>query len=264
MNFDVFISYPHQDKATADAACAMLERAGLRCWIAPRDVPYGAEWAAAIVAAIDHCLVMVLIFSSNANESKQICREVQMAFDKGVPVMPLRIENIAPESSLAYYMGPVHWLDALTPPLEQHLQKLAVSVRAFVQEKRAGEQRKGERARKRPLGGFVFVAAILVTTLVGFTWALTSSRVDPPASCNDDNVRTKLRALAQNQYKLSDDEIIEYGKSVDLDRYCALQIGTSRRLPDGSYQITRPLSYVHYKVSGPKSNPSVVVTDWPK
>ncbi len=132
MEFDVFISYANQDKVTADAACAQLEADGIRCWIAPRDVPPGAEWAGAIVDAIDQCRAMVLIFSSNANGSKQIRREVQRAFDREVPVLPFRIENIVPEKSLAYYMGPVHWLDALTTPLEHHLQKLAASVQALV------------------------------------------------------------------------------------------------------------------------------------
>ena len=132
MEFDVFISYANQDKVTADAACAQLEADGIRCWIAPRDVPPGAEWAGAIVDAIDQCRAMVLIFSSNANGSKQIRREVQRAFDREVPVVPFRIENIVPEKSLAYYMGPVHWLDALTTPLEHHLQRLAASVRALV------------------------------------------------------------------------------------------------------------------------------------
>jgi formylglycine-generating enzyme required for sulfatase activity len=132
MNFDAFISYPHQDKATADAACAKLEAEGIRCWIAPRDVPPGAEWAEAIVDAIDGCRAMVLIFSSSTNASRQIRREVQQAFDREKPVVPFRIENVVPERSLRYYMGSVHWLDALTPPLEQHLEKLAASVQALV------------------------------------------------------------------------------------------------------------------------------------
>ena len=53
MPFDVFISYSHQDKAAADAACSALESAGVRCWIAPRDVAPGADWAGAIVSAIE-------------------------------------------------------------------------------------------------------------------------------------------------------------------------------------------------------------------
>jgi uncharacterized membrane protein YhaH (DUF805 family) len=132
MNFDVFISYPHENKAVADAACAKLEAEGIRCWIAPRDIAPSADWASSIVDAIDNCRVMVLIFSAHTNRSKQVGREVQQAFDAEKPVVPFRIENVAPEKSLRYYMGPVHWLDALTPPFEQHLQKLAVSVRALI------------------------------------------------------------------------------------------------------------------------------------
>jgi hypothetical protein len=137
MKFDAFISYPHQNKAVADAACAMVEAAGIRCWSAPRDVDPGDEWAEAIVNAIDHCTVMILIFSSHANQSKQVRREVQRAFDRDVPVVPFRVENVMPEKSLAYYMGPVHWLDALTPPLEEHLQKLLARVKALVEAKPA-------------------------------------------------------------------------------------------------------------------------------
>jgi TIR domain len=133
MPFDIFISYSHQDKAAADAACSALESADIRCWIAPRDVAPGADWAGAIVNAIDHCRAMVVIFSSGANQSKQIYREVQRAFERELPVIPFRIENVIPESTLAYYMGPVHWLDALTPPLENHLKHLVASVSTILQ-----------------------------------------------------------------------------------------------------------------------------------
>ena len=124
MGFDVFISYPHQEKTTAYAACATLEAAGIRCWIAPRDVPAGIEWAAAILDAIQQCQAMVLIFSANANRSRQVHREVQAAFDQEKLLIPFRIENVAAEKALGYYISAVHWLDALDPPLEQHLIRL--------------------------------------------------------------------------------------------------------------------------------------------
>jgi hypothetical protein len=135
--FDVFISYAHDDKSTADAACAALEAEGIRCWMAPRDVAPGQDWAGAIVDAIDHCSVMLLIFSSHTNRSKQVQREVQRAFDSESPVVPLRIENTEPAKALAYYMGPVHWLDALTPPLEAHLRTLVVSVKGLIEARRS-------------------------------------------------------------------------------------------------------------------------------
>jgi hypothetical protein len=140
MAFDVFISYSHQDKTTADAVCSALEAAGIRCWIAPRDVAPGTNWAAALVDAINHCHAMVLVFSSGSNQSKQIHREVERAFEREVPVIPFRIENVSPEDSLAYYMGPVHWLDALTPPLESHLKRLVTSVSTLLQQDRTPEK----------------------------------------------------------------------------------------------------------------------------
>jgi hypothetical protein len=132
VQFDVFISYSSHDKSTADATCAALESAGIRCWLAPRDILPGADWGAAIMEALDTCRAMVLIFSSNANESPQIRREVERVVNRGMPIIPVRIEETAPTKALAYFMGPVHWLDALTPPLEQHLQRLADSLKTLL------------------------------------------------------------------------------------------------------------------------------------
>ena len=125
INFDVFISYSSKDKAAADASCAALESAGVRCWMAPRDITPGTDWGEAIMMALDHCRAMVLIFSASANSSPQIRREIERAVNRGVPILPVRIEDIVPTKALAYFMGPVHWLDAMTPPLDSHLRRLA-------------------------------------------------------------------------------------------------------------------------------------------
>ena len=132
MAFDAFISYSSLDKPTADAACAMLESLGIRCWIAPRDVMPGREYGAAIVDAIHQSRVLVLVFSSHANQSPQVGREVERAVNRGIPIVPLRIENISPTQSLKYFIGTVHWLDALTPPVEQHLHRLGEAVQALL------------------------------------------------------------------------------------------------------------------------------------
>jgi hypothetical protein len=133
MDFDVFVSYSSKDKATADATCATLEAAGVRCWMAPRDIVPGTDWSASIVEALDLCSAVVLIFSAHANASPQIRNEIARAVQRGVPIIPVRIEDITPTKSLAYYMTAVHWLDALTPPIEQHLQRLADSIRSLLQ-----------------------------------------------------------------------------------------------------------------------------------
>src|SRR5215470_7883386 len=152
MPHDVFISYAHADKATADAACATLEQAGIRCWIAPRDITPGEEFGAAIVKAIENCRVMVLIFSASANNSRQTRREVERAINAGVTLVPVRIEDVPPTESFAYFMSSVHWLDALTPPLEQHLHKLAASIKALLE---AGAPPPPHTAAPMPAAGLV-------------------------------------------------------------------------------------------------------------
>jgi len=133
MSFDAFISYSSKDKSTADAVCAAFEADGIHCWIAPRDVRAGTAYAEGIVDGIDSCRLMVLIFSSSANSSSQVQREIERAVSKGLTIIPFRIEAIAPTKAMEYYLGSIHWLDALAPPLDQHLGRLVDQVRATLQ-----------------------------------------------------------------------------------------------------------------------------------
>ena len=91
---DVFISYAQQDKPIADAVCSRLEARHIRCWIAPRDVSPAKEFPAAIIEGIDGSGVMVLIFSSHANNSPHVIRELTNAVNKGRIIVPFRIEDV--------------------------------------------------------------------------------------------------------------------------------------------------------------------------
>src|SRR6185437_11839224 len=133
MAHDIFISYSSKDKTAADAACAVLESRGLRCWIAPRDITPSADWSESIVDAIQNARVFLLVFSGQANESPQIKREVERAVNRGLPIIPLRIENVVPGKSLEYFLSTPHWLDAFTPPLDQHLTYLADVIRHILE-----------------------------------------------------------------------------------------------------------------------------------
>ena len=126
---EVFISYATENKPVADAVCATIERSGIRAWIAPRDLLPGQEYAAAIVSAISSSGALVLVFSAASNVSHQVRREVERAVSNGLPIIPLRIEDVEPTNSMEYFVSSQHWLDALTPPLEAHLHRLVVSIR---------------------------------------------------------------------------------------------------------------------------------------
>jgi hypothetical protein len=132
MAHDVFISYSTADKALADTVCAGLEQRGLTCWIAPRDILPGSDWGAAIIDAINGAKVMVLIFSSSANTSRQIKREVERAVAKGVSIVPLRVEDVPLGKTLEYFISSEHWMDALSRPLEPHVERLGAAIRALL------------------------------------------------------------------------------------------------------------------------------------
>ena len=109
----VFISYANEDKHVAKAACANLEAAGISCWLPPRDVVPGARPHVAIMEAIDHCRVFVVIVSASTNLSLRVWLEVERAVNRGVMLIPMRIQDTLPAPALASYLVTVHWLDAL-------------------------------------------------------------------------------------------------------------------------------------------------------
>jgi hypothetical protein len=128
MAHDVFISYSSQDKPVADAICNGLESCGIRCWIAPRDILPGSSYGEALMKAIEGCRILVVVFSSRSNGSRFVEREVEAAVSGGATVIPVRIEDVVPSGSMRFFLGLPHWLDALTPPLERHIDALAASI----------------------------------------------------------------------------------------------------------------------------------------
>ena len=157
MAHDVFISYAVEDKSIADAVCQTLEDAGVRCWYAPRDVPYTVNYEEAIVDALSGSKLMVLVLSSHSNQSAHVKREVQNACreEPQVPVLPFQVENVRLNKSLRYYIGSVNWLSALTPPLEVHLQVLVDYVQERLphyQQARDSRMQSGQRARSEIIG----------------------------------------------------------------------------------------------------------------
>jgi len=150
MAHEVFVSYSSQDKPTADAVVASLEANGIRCWIAPRDILPGSDWSESIMEAIEHAGTMVLLFSGHSNTSPQIRREIENAVSAGIPLIPLRIEEVLPCKSLQYFIGPQHWLDAWTPPLEQHLHRLTDTIKVLLSKRIEGFDAAGKEPRLKP------------------------------------------------------------------------------------------------------------------
>ena len=101
----VFISYASQDAAVASALVEALERHGVRCWIAPRDVKAGALYADAIARAISGAKAFVLVLSESAIASSHVSREIERASSKKRPIIALRIDAAPLTSALEYFLS---------------------------------------------------------------------------------------------------------------------------------------------------------------
>ena len=165
MAHEVFISYSSVDRAAADAICVTLEARGINCWIAPRNITPGADWSAAIIEAINEASVMVLVMSSHANASRQIHREVERAINKGVTVLPYRVQNVDADKALEYYIGSLQYLDAYSGPQESHLELLGDTVSQLLN--RGTSQPKLFGSKK--FSGKAIAASVILTLFIAFT-----------------------------------------------------------------------------------------------
>lgn len=128
---DIFVSYASQDRDAAFRIVTFLEQNGIRCWVAPRDVPPGMEYGQAIIEGIAQSRALVLILSDQSNESQFVRKEVERAVSKTKPVLPVRIREVKPSGSLEFFISSSQWVDAWKSPMEQHLLPLVAAIKAM-------------------------------------------------------------------------------------------------------------------------------------
>jgi hypothetical protein len=128
MAHDVFLCHSTKNKTVVDAVCTSLEGHGIRCWVAPRDIPVGANYGESIIDGINASQVMVVVLSSHSNASPHVQREVERAVSKGVIIIPLRIEDIELSKSLEFFLSTSHWFDAFKLQQHNYLEILADRV----------------------------------------------------------------------------------------------------------------------------------------
>lgn len=139
MKNDVFISYTSLDVGAAEAIVAALEGAGLRCFIAPRDIPAGIERATAIIDAIFETKLFLLLYSAHANQSLQMVRELQLAHDRHIGIFPVRLDKSLAIPGIDFAMRRQGSFEAF-PLLADHMPRLLEAVQA----------RLGTGSRRRP------------------------------------------------------------------------------------------------------------------
>jgi TolB-like protein len=125
---DVFVSYASQDAAVANAVVEQLEQHGIQCWIAPRDVKPGAQYADAIVRAINEAKTLVLVLSHSAVGSSHVGREIERAASKHKQIIALKIDAALLTPALEYFLSESQWIDVPALGMPAALSRLSESI----------------------------------------------------------------------------------------------------------------------------------------
>lgn len=131
MNHDVFISYSSKDKTTALAICHVLEEHRIRCWMAPRDIPPGADYGDVIDEAIVGCRLFVLVFSGPAALSQWVKGELNLAFTERKIIIPYRIDETPLKGAMRLILNQTHWIEAY-PDAEARFGELVEAAERFL------------------------------------------------------------------------------------------------------------------------------------
>lgn len=111
MSANIFISFASQDLKVAMTLCSALESRGYRCWISARDIAPGENFQVSIVRAIRQAKIMLLVFTANSNKSEEMNKELALASQSKLIVVPLRVEDVAPNDAFAYEFATRQWID---------------------------------------------------------------------------------------------------------------------------------------------------------
>ena len=153
----IFVSHSSKDVTRVRSLVASLESRGLTCWISERDIAAGDNYGDAIVDAIERAGAMVLVFSENANNSDEIKKEIALASQRRITVVPVRIEDVAPSKAFRYELATRNWID-LFPNWAEGLGRLSERL-ATILDAPAAVKIAPRPVKSRPIRPLVYVTA---------------------------------------------------------------------------------------------------------
>jgi hypothetical protein len=244
----VFVSHSSRDNEVGGLITAVLERAGIRCWFSARasDLEPGVEWDDNIVSALDRSTAVLLLFSSAANNSRWVKRELAMASARGLTVYPVRLEDVSPTGAMEAYLVSVQWTDVFDGPLEERLSPILRKLGA--------PQSEQQQVRMRPnyskllptagqAAGLIAALTLITAALVGGFRAmeayLTGLRRQPA-----DLIKLSLRDVSASDTWVTSDD----GTFLPLwIKYVLTKDGQPALDCRGEFDVDAGVPWFHYK-----------------
>src|SRR5262245_51383872 len=130
MKYDIFVSYRRSDRELVASVVRRLEERGVGVWY-DANIEAGGDWRDEIVEALTNSEMLVIFFSEDCNNSRQLKKELAVADHLGKAVVPILIEDTQPRGAYLYELADRNWIQAFPEPLEkidelvEHLVTLA-------------------------------------------------------------------------------------------------------------------------------------------
>lgn len=174
---DVFISHSSKDAELAKRLCSILEENGINCWMAPRNIMPGDDWAAAITKAIKSSKAFLIIYSENSVASTQVPKEIMLAGSSGSYIIPYRIDDTPLKENYEYHLGASHWIQAdvengvfkgeeLVEAVNKGIGQQTVNVHISVENKAPIHVVAPKKPNKLTLGLLIAGVALLLTLVI--------------------------------------------------------------------------------------------------
>ncbi len=185
----IFISHSSMDAAIAEEICAKIEERGKKCFIAPRDISYGKEYAEEIMNGIDNAEAMIVLMSENANKSPHVLREVERAVSKSVPILVYKLEDVELKKSMEYFLMTHQWIAAqkkgdysriLDFVYEEKREQQKIQQRTTLPEENSQLQAYKDRRIKRGLISLAVGLVLIMVVMVIFILRLPEDRIKTP------------------------------------------------------------------------------------
>jgi TolB-like protein len=213
----VFISYASHDAEIAQKVCAALEAAGSLCWMAPRDVKPGAQYADAIVRAINEAKAVVLVMSGSAADSSHVGKEIERASSKRKPIIAFRIDAAPLNHALEYFLSESQWIEMPKLGMPAALARLKEAVgQGSAPSQGATADKHANRAKKRIAVAAAVVIALGGAVALGLHFSASNHGDDhlPAATANSDKSIAVLPFVDMSEKK--DQEYFSDGLSEEL------------------------------------------------
>lgn len=193
----IFLSHSSKDAKEAQRICELLEQKDIPCFIAPRDIRSGKEYAEEIVNGIDRAAAVILLLSENANKSPHVLREVERAVSKSIPILVYKLEEVTLSKSMEYFLMTHQWMSA--NPSKNDADILEFARNMMNPEKEQPEKHEEpvldkstpkieKKHRKLLIGAVSFITILLAAGLFGFLTANRKNAAKKPDIAPGDTI----------------------------------------------------------------------------